>query len=216
MRTSDLIVGLGAILAGIQTIQGKKTLKEQAPTGPVGGHLDTDAEPKVETHKVNSLSDRIKYIQSFIRKGREHPKVRALATQILSKKCGDAWCVAEKSWTAEVKAIFAAVRDQIRYTRDFAHKDLYQHPLRAWAARSADCDDFTIVLASLLQSVGYPVHLRVVRTKDAPDWNHIYLTVGVPPTAPRQWLPLDASVDQPAGWEAPASMIAARRDFPVT
>ena len=79
-----------------------------------------------------------------------------------------------------------------------------------------NCDDSTIVLGSMLQSVGYPVRMRVIRTKDSSEWNHIYLLVQVPPSGTNgKWMALDASVDRPAGWQAPQSMVAAKRDFPV-
>ena len=47
--------------------------------------------------------------------------------------------------------------------------------------RSADCDDYVILLGSCLQSIGYPVVLRVIQTNDSDDWNHIYLLAGLPP-----------------------------------
>lgn len=535
MHTADLVTGLGAIIAGIRTLAKSRPVavgngNKNREIASVEGPLDTNNEPVVKTHVVRDIEARTGHVAAMIRKGREHPRVRKVAAQILAKRCGDKWCVPEKDWKAEVRAIFDAVRSRVRYTRDFVHKDLYQHPLRtlewgvgdclpedtllltrdgfvpiehvvagdeihdgerwtavvqtwdrglkdivrltlnngsvarvstthkmlnvplcdgaagaydaavevlagnivtgtdllqprtfagvdcqdltdseafligaylaagcgiyknsatravceisiagvprgkgirervinileargtrhhqysrevrfdarefpclfdlgrialekhlptfrfststvativqamnmgdggvatsgksfvystispllalqyrvlnrmlgqsthvamvtdhggfgthpvyritvrsndrlrAWArVRSVEleddpaqcydlttesgriylpaadvivrnCDDQTIVLASLLQSVGYPIRLRVIRTHDSNDWNHIYLLVGLPPRDPRRWLPLDASVDQPAGWEAPASMIAERRDFTV-
>lgn len=79
----------------------------------------------------------------------------------------------------------------------------------------SQCDDYVITLGSMLQSIGYPVKLRVIQTPGAPDWSHIYLLVGVPPDNPR-WVPLDASVNEPPGWEAPPSQIRKKRDYWVT
>jgi len=77
------------------------------------------------------------------------------------------------------------------------------------------CDDYTITMGALLQSIGYPIKLRVIQTTDADDWNHIYLAVGIPPGHPQAWMPLDASVDRPAGWEPPRSMIKRLKDYEV-
>ena len=79
------------------------------------------------------------------------------------------------------------------------------------------CDDFTILLGSMFQSVGYPVKCRVVRTKQAREWDHIYLMVLLPPRGgpDAKWMAADASVDAEFGWEAPAEMIAQHRDFVV-
>jgi hypothetical protein len=78
------------------------------------------------------------------------------------------------------------------------------------------CDDYSILIAALLQSVGYPVKLRVIRTRRSPDWNHIYNMVGLPPRAPSRWIPVDGSVGYGVGWQAPKGMVAQHRDFLVT
>ena len=83
----------------------------------------------------------------------------------------------------------------------------------------SQCDDYSIVLGSLLGAIGYPVRLRVIRTHDAGlprgEFNHIYALVGLPPNAPQKWVPLDASVSEPAGWEAPREMVAEYKDYEV-
>lgn len=79
-----------------------------------------------------------------------------------------------------------------------------------------NCDDQAIALAARLRSIGYPVAFRVIRAKGAPTWSHIYVMVGLPPTGPTKWVPLDTTVPgAPPGWEAPANMIQAKRDFPL-
>lgn len=77
--------------------------------------------------------------------------------------------------------------------------------------RTRNCDDYTIALGALLMSIGYSVRMKTIQTKDADDWNHIYLQVGLPPGKATKWRTLDASVAQPAGWEAPSSIIAKSR-----
>jgi len=79
-----------------------------------------------------------------------------------------------------------------------------------------NCDDYASLICACLQSIGYPVRLRVIRTQGAADWNHIYALVGLPPRGPTKWVPLDASIAKPAGWEAPPKMIADQRDFKVS
>jgi hypothetical protein len=79
-----------------------------------------------------------------------------------------------------------------------------------------NCDDMTILIAAMAKIAGYPVKARVIRTTGAEDWNHIYALVGTPPMKPKKWVPMDASVKgKKAGWEAPASMIADKKDFPL-
>lgn len=76
-----------------------------------------------------------------------------------------------------------------------------------------NCDDYNSLLAALLRSVGYKVRSRVVQTQGESTWNHIYLLAKVPTTG--QWMPLDLSVRQPAGWEVPKNLIVKVQDFDV-
>jgi hypothetical protein len=79
----------------------------------------------------------------------------------------------------------------------------------------SQCDDGSILLAAMVKQLGYQVKLRVVRTHGAPDWDHIYVVAGLPPTNPKKWFPLDASLEKTAGWEAGKDLVADHKDFPV-
>jgi hypothetical protein len=70
-------------------------------------------------------------------------------------------------------------------------------------------------MGSALQSIGYPIKLRIVQTKGAPDFNHIFMLAGLPPRAPTKWVPLDASVNKPAGWHPPHKMLSKIKDYDV-
>jgi transglutaminase-like putative cysteine protease len=224
-------MNLGQALAGVfGIVAGCKTLKKALSDG--GGRELASADVlerggmRVTTHTIHSLDERIAYIRQMIRKGRDDPRVRKFAVQYLSRKCGkdaDEWCVPEKNWEAEIVALFKATRAHVRYVRDTHGKDLYQHPTRTLEFGGGDCDDFCLVLGSMLQAVGYKIRLRVIRTKDAKvtnprdPGNHIYLLVHVPASAGKaaRWVPLDASVNQRPGWEAPPAIVAWKKDFEV-
>ena len=76
---------------------------------------------------------------------------------------------------------------------------------------TSQCDDMTILLGALCRSVGHQVRSRVVQTKGAASWNHIYLIAKVG----NAWMPLDASVNKPAGWEVPRELVLKMKDFDV-
>ena len=78
-----------------------------------------------------------------------------------------------------------------------------------------NCDDYSTLLCSALLSVGIPCRFKVIRTKGGNDWNHIYSQAGFPRANPQRWVSMDGSVPVPFGWEAPSSMVAASRVFPV-
>jgi len=161
--------------------------------------------------------ERVGYIMSMIQKYRVDPHVRKIASDVLSRKDGNGrWAVPEKDWIAEVRAIFTFVRHHVRYQRDPYGTDTYTSPLRtlAWF-KAGDCDCYTILGGALLQSVGYPLRIRIIQQRGRPTWGHIYLMVGVPPMGPDQWIPFDASMNKALGFQPPRAAIARFKDFPV-
>jgi hypothetical protein len=70
--------------------------------------------------------------------------------------------------------------------------------------RAGDCDDMTILLGSLLESIGHPV--RLVLTGPDPLrpglFSHIYLEVNLR----GDWIPCDATMPHPLGW-APRALV---------
>lgn len=170
---------------------------------------------RLTTHRVYSIEQRLEHIIRLTKNGRNDPKIRKLTAKIISRKCGDAWCIPEKDWEGEVRAIFKWVRSNIRYSRDIESKDTYQAPMRTVEMKIADCDDTSILIGAMLLSAGYPVKMRVIRTKGSKEWNHIFPMVGLPPGGPNKWVAMDATVPKPAGWHPPADMIDKMKDFTV-
>lgn len=188
---------------------------------------------QMRSYNIKTLDDRINYLRHLVDAGKRDPNVYAFARRAISQKCGGNWCTPEKDNLAEAKAIFGAVRTQnpqelaavrklfrdirnnVRYTSDIAAVDTYQKPSHTLALKTADCDDYASLTCAGAQSIGIPCRFKVIRTKGANDWNHIYAQIGLPRANPTHWYSMDASVNMPFGWEAPSSMVAASRVFRV-
>jgi len=167
---------------------------------------------RARTIPVRNLDEVIRIIKREIERGKKEPVVRELVAKILARKIGDRWVVPPKNYEAEVKALFEYVQKNIRYTRDTYGIDTFQRALRTLQLKIADCDDMAILLGSMLQAAGYPIALKVVDTTGG-GFSHIYLLAGVPPQNPTRWIPLDPTVDRPAGWEI--KPVKAYRIFPI-
>jgi len=152
---------------------------------------------------VNSTDDRVELIARNIQKGRISPLVHIFASQALTDRCGDAWCVAEKDWTGEIQQIGAHIRRTIRYTLDTHNIDTYRTPDRTIQLALGDCDDMVALAGSVLQAVGYPILIKVIQMEGEPDFHHIYLMTGTPPENPQDWIAVDATQPQPVGYEPP-------------
>lgn len=106
------------------------------------------------------------------------------------------------SETEPIDAIFKYVKNNVEYRQDPAGYDYYMGAGRAVNSRGGDCDDLTILLCSMLDSVGYRTGARVI-SPDGNQW-HIYALVGVDPAfngTPSRVIPLDAAYGDEPGWE---------------
>jgi hypothetical protein len=188
---------------------------------------------QMRSFNIRTLDDRIRYLRGLVDNGKRDPEVFAFARRALTKKCGGQWCIPEKDNLGEAKALFAEIRrvqggdlagakklfhhirDNVRYTSDIYGVDTYQKPSHTIALKTADCDDGSTLTCSALQSIGIPCRFKVIRTKGARDWNHIYPQAGFPRANPKRWVSMDSSVNMPFGWEAPPKMVADSRVFRV-
>lgn len=155
------------------------------------------------------LGKKIRLINGLIEKGKRDPRVRKTAIDILQD-------VPEKDWGLEVEEIFDYIWNNIRYTKDINRVETLQAAWTTIDLGAGDCDCQVILAGALLGSVGYPIKLTTVVPRGKKEWGHIYLKVGLPPQAPRQWLAFDSTVNQPLGWEPPARIISRKKDFLIS
>jgi hypothetical protein len=57
-----------------------------------------------------------------------------------------------------------------------------------------NCDDQSILVATLLSLNGITPRLRVIKERKRDDWSHIYPTAGLSKNEPTQWVPLDTTL----------------------
>lgn len=171
---------------------------------------------------TKGIDERVAYIQEKASKGSLHPAIKELTASILSQKCGDKYCIREKAYVEEIKALFWALKDvrsphSMRYQRDHAYVDQFVSADKLLQLKSGDCDDSAILLGAMLLSAGYPVKMRIVAANGKGDdaWSHIYLLAGTPPGSPTRWVPLDLTVDKNPGWEVPGAQQALESGSPA-
>lgn len=225
MSLGRIVFGLASLALGAKHLSNGVKQLRSVPGAPQPVRTARPATPKRGASmqmrvygtpgKAMPIETRIKHIQQCIAKGKVNPQVYAFARAAVSQKCGDNWCIPEKDNLREAEAVFKAIRKNVRYTSDILGIDTYQNPKHTLKLKTADCDDYSSTVCASLLSLGIPCRLVVIQTKDADTWNHIYAQAGFPRANPQRWVTMDASVDRPFGWEAPQSMIAAKRIFPA-
>jgi transglutaminase-like putative cysteine protease len=105
----------------------------------------------------------------------------------------------EKNQLAEAEALFELVRDGIRYTRDVHGVETISTPVITLQGRLGDCDDQVVLLASLLESVGYPTRFVVAGYNYPGELEHVYLQALLDGC----WIDMDPTEQHPMGWAAP-------------
>ena len=142
--------------------------------------------------------DTFRLIVGIIQKYRTDQRLGRLAMRIMRD-------VPEKNPLAEVRALFNWLR-KWKYVKDPHRRELLHTPPRILKHLKLyrtvrDCDDFTILGASLALQLGYRVQLRMVGPEK--QFTHISFAVQVPlPSGRPRWVALDATnKTRPLGWE---------------
>ena len=158
---------------------------------PLGGDI-LDVTP--EAVNVNNLDDRLKLLISVAKTAALQMPLRQKAAQITASCQGsDKECL--------IDSIFSWVKNNVHYREEFLEQ-FVSPTLYASGYAVADCDDFTMLIASLLLASGVgveegkPLLFRVTgKTSRTPS--HVY------PMAPlnNEYIALDATLDQPAGYD---------------
>jgi len=141
---------------------------------------------------------RIGDAKRLIEKAKYNPLIRSIAVQVIKRRK-----VPHKDYLGQVRAIFDFVRSRVKYIKDPVGYDNLSSPIRTLIyTEAADCEDFAVALASLLESIGIPTKLKLVATR-GPRYDHIYVLAGIPLDGKVKWMPLDATLarTKPMGYE---------------
>lgn len=97
----------------------------------------------------------LRLMAKIIKQYKTDPQVRELALQLTRD-------LPPKKWSAEAARIHAFARDRIRYIKDVAGVETLQTPPQTLRLGQGDCDDKTILIGALLQSINHPVVIMAV------------------------------------------------------
>lgn len=150
--------------------------------------------PSRTLHSIPSGTDGVRVTLNVMRRlilrGAVSEIVRAVAEELIAH-------LPQKDYLSEVGALFAYVQHHIRYLRDVYRVETLHSADQVLRHGQGDCDDKTILLGSLLQSIGVPVRLVAVGQMPG-HYRHVYLEAFV-----GSWIAMDATEPQPMGWSPP-------------
>lgn len=112
----------------------------------------------------------------------------------------------------QVNALHSFVRDRIKYLPDVRDVETIQTPDYTLQQGSGDCDDQSVLLASLLESIGRQTRFLAIAVRGG-DFSHVSSQVllgtrwvnleTILPTLPQDWNGWPAGSPMPIGWFPP-------------
>lgn len=116
------------------------------------------------------------------------PMVRELALSLTAN-------LPPKNWAAEAQAIHAFVRDKIRYIKDVRGVETLQTPAQTLRIKQGDCDDKSVLVASLLESIGHPTRFVAVGFTGDKRYTHVFPQTKIA----GKWVTLETTEPWPMG-----------------
>lgn len=141
---------------------------------------------------VEGVRATLEIMARIVRASRVDPGIRntALALTRHAGNFGE-----EENFFAEIEALHRFVRDNIRYVMDVDEVETVQTPDVTLRLEAGDCDDKSVLLASLLNAVGHPARFAAVAF--APDaFEHVLVETKLGD----KWLPLETTKPVQVGW----------------
>ena len=114
---------------------------------------------------------------------------------------GMIWLVPSRDQHAEAAAILAGVSGAVRYQHDVLGVETIATPQTTLARRAGDCDDQSVLFATLCEAVGYPTRFVVAGYNIPPIPEHVYVQVNLD----GEWLDADPTENHGLGWAPPGA-----------
>lgn len=134
------------------------------------------------------VEETLKQMRLLVRQGKKALSVRMTALSVVQMQ-------GQKDWVGEVRALHNFVRDQIRYVRDIRGVETLHTAEKLLEIRQGDCDDKSVLLASLLESIGHPT--RFVAISLIPGkFCHVFVETKIRAA----WIPMDTTEPVDIGW----------------
>ena len=152
------VIGLFLILIVIMWVVPSYGLKQN----PEPKNIPTLKELNIPLLKIPKItsSDIRNYLQT-------NSEIKRIADQIVSKSCPNTHKV------CNAKALFYFVQKNFNYVNDPLKFEYYKTPQESFNVKLGDCDDSSILVSSLLRSVGFQTRFVFVPS-------HVYLQVKIP------------------------------------
>ncbi len=152
------------------------------------GSWDSPNGPALQANFAN-IDEELLYLRSVVAHWREAPEIRNLALEILKTAA-----IESRDKKSQALAIGSWVQTNIYYVHELPER--FQTPRETLRLRAGDCDDSSVLIGALLESVGIPSMLIAMNLDGS--WAHIFPAAPLPTGL----LPLDSTMRDFNVWQA--------------
>lgn len=135
----------------------------------------------------------LKIMRRMARRYKRYVPLRQLALSIIQDVPG------KKNFPAQVQRIQNYVRNNIQYVRDVNGVETVQTPDRTVQNKAGDCDDQSLLVATLLETIGHPTRFVAIKTKPLGPFVHVFTETKIGP----RWVAVETTEDWPLGFQPP-------------
>lgn len=130
----------------------------------------------------------LELMRRLVREGKKKLPIRQTALFIVQD-------LPQKDFFGEINELFLFIRDSIRYVKDVNGVETIQYPEITLQIKQGDCDDKSVLLAALLESIGHKTRFKAVGF--SPDkFSHVYVEAFLN----GKWIALDPTMNNQLGW----------------
>jgi len=131
----------------------------------------------------------LNYMRGMVRRYKKAVPIRQLAFAIIDNVRG------HKNFGAQVRAIHAWVQSNIQYVKDIRGVETLATPVKTLEFGKGDCDDQSVLVASLLESIGHPTRFVAIKLQPFGPFVHVFTETKVGP----RWYAVETTEPWPAG-----------------
>ena len=130
----------------------------------------------------------LKLMRRLVQRYKKKLPLRQLALSIVRNN-------APKDYRGEIHSLWRFVKQNIRYVKDIKGIETIQTPDKTLEFGQGDCDDQSVLLATLLEAVGHHTRFVALGFSPLPRYDHVLVATKMG----NQWVPLETTEPWPFG-----------------
>lgn len=140
---------------------------------------------------LQGVADTLQYMNQAVSAYKTNPQIRELSLSLTRN-------LPQKDYAGEVKALFNYVQKRIRYVRDINGVETLQTPPKTLEYGQGDCDDKSMLLATMLESLGHKTRFKAIGMARG-SLSHVSVEVMLN----GRWVNLETTEPVALGWAPP-------------